>query len=1156
MKQIKIKSVAKESAEDNTNELTITVDAKRTIADIEGLLTAIVQSSEDAIISKTLEGIVTSWNPAAEKLFGYTSTEMIGLPITKIIPKDRLDEEPEIIKKIKAGEIIAHFETQRVSKEGKLIDISLTISPVKDTKGNIIGASKIARDITHQVEARRRIQENEILNRTILESSPDCVKVIDSGGRIQFMNTNGLCAMEIDDFDTVKDKPWTELWGKENKHLVEEAITKSLQGEIATFQAFCPTAKGTPKWWDVNLSSIKEMASGKVLSLISVSRDITANKKIEKALKESDERLRLATQTSGVGIWEWNLITNKVRWDAQMFHIYGVEPTADGFIEYETWSNAVVPEDLAEQERILQDTVKNIGSSKRSFKIYRANDHVPRYIEAIEIVRTKANGEAEWVVGTNIDITGRKELIEQLDATVNQLRLYENVIINSHDAILITEAEPFELPGPRIVYANEAFYKLTGYTPEETIGETPRILQGPKTDRNQLDKIKAALRKKESVKVELINYTKEGKEFYVEFEIVPVADEKGLVTHFVSVQRDVTERKIAEEKINKLATHLDLSTTSADVGVWLLDINSEKLEWSAQHKRMWGYKETRTDLGYEDWHEVIHPEDKERCFAEVEAAMNEKRKYEVDYRIHRANDGVQRWVKSVGQYQYNDNGQAVTLTGISIDITDAKIAVEKIKDSEKRYNLMLMQSPFAFLILKGKDMVVHLANESMKEVLGKGADIEGKPLLEVIPEIKGQAFPDLLDNVYNTGIPFAANEMLAQLTRNGKLEDVYFNYVYQPYFEADNTILGVTVIAYDVTATVLSNNKIKESEERFRSLTQTLPQLIWVTDAQGNAEFASFRWKEYTGIELGGEKAWRQIVHPDDYDNINAGWIHSLTKGNNYTFDVRLKSKSGEYRWHTVKGEPVLDKENKIVKWVGAFTDIHEHKIREEKKDEFISIASHEMKTPLTIAKAYLQMLEISLDESNEDANLYAKKASQSVNRLNELISELLDVSKIRLGKLNYTVTTFNFNDMIESTVENIQLTSPKHTIIKTGKVNNELTGDKERLQQVVINLLTNSIKYSPGEDKVFITVEQIKDMIKVSVKDTGIGIAQQSLDKIFEKYHRVEEHAVHFQGLGIGLFISYEIIQRHHGKLWAESEVGKGSTFYFTIPLHSVSIK
>ena len=373
-----------------------------------------------------------------------------------------------------------------------------------------------------------------------------------------------------------------------------------------------------------------------------------------------------------------------------------------------------------------------------------------------------------------------------------------------------------------------------------------------------------------------------------------------------------------------------------------------------------------------------------------------------------------------------------------------------------------------------------------------------------------------------------------------------------PIIDQDGKVEAIAGTTRDITMQIEARKKIEESEERFRSLAQTLPQLVWVTDAQGNTEFTSLRWKEYSGIEPQSEAGWTEIVHPDDYVNINAAWAHSLNTGEPYAFEVRLKNKDGDYRWHAVKGEAVLDKEDKIVKWVGAFTDIQDQKLREEKKDEFISVASHEMKTPLTTAKAYLQMLELMLDKKNEVANLYAKKASQSVDRLNELIGELLDVSKIRLGKLDYRITTFDFNEMIESTVENVKLTSRTHTIIKTGKVNDEVTGDKERLQQVVINLLTNAIKYSPRAEQVFLTVEQKNNMVQVSVKDNGIGIPDKSLNKIFEKYYRVEEDSMHFQGMGIGLFVSYEIIQRHHGKLWAESEPGKGSTFSFTIPLNS----
>lgn len=147
---------------------------------------------------------------------------------------------------------------------------------------------------------------------------------------------------------------------------------------------------------------------------------------------------------------------------------------------------------------------------------------------------------------------------------------------------------------------------------------------------------------------------------------------------------------------------------------------------------------------------------------------------------------------------------------------------------------------------------------------------------------------------------------------------------------ADGKYYGCSWTFRDITEQRNNERAVKESEERFRSLAQTLPQLVWITDAQGNQEFASPRWKEYSGIELDGKKAWQEIVHPEDYENINAAWSRSLTTGDTYISNVRLKSKLGEYRWHIVKGEPVLDSENKIVKWVGSFTDIHEHKRAED----------------------------------------------------------------------------------------------------------------------------------------------------------------------------------------------------------------------------------
>ena len=279
-------------------------------------------------------------------------------------------------------------------------------------------------------------------------------------------------------------------------------------------------------------------------------------------------------------------------------------------------------------------------------------------------------------------------------------------------------------------------------------------------------------------------------------------------------------------------------------------------------------------------------------------------------------------------------------------------------------------------------------------------------------------------------------------------------------------------------------------------------------------------------------------------------WEQSVATGRQFNMEILLMRKADKtYRWHLSVATPILNDEGKIISFVGSAIDNHEQKTKERIKDEFIGIASHELKTPLTTAKAYIQLLQISMDETQYKDLIFANKAAVAIDRLNDLIGELMDVSKIQNGKLDLDITSFNFNEMIADAVESIQYVALLHKIKISGTIKGAVRSDKERLKQVVINLLSNAVKYSPGTKNVFVHLSTSKGGIQVSIRDTGIGIRKESLEKIFERYYREEQRAIHFQGLGIGLFISYEIIQRHNGKIWAESEPGIGSTFYFTIP-------
>jgi PAS domain S-box-containing protein len=226
-----------------------------------------------------------------------------------------------------------------------------------------------------------------------------------------------------------------------------------------------------------------------------------------------------------------------------------------------------------------------------------------------------------------------------------------------------------------------------------------------------------------------------------------------------------------------------------------------------------------------------------------------------------------------------------------------------------------------------------------------------------------------------------------------------------------------------------------------------------------------------------------------------------------------------------------------------------EVKILNDKKDEFIGLASHELKTPLTSITGYLQIL--SRLKPDEKSKKFVNKTINQVKKLSGLVSDLLDISKIEAGKLELSDVPFDINSIVEEAVELIQHSQGSHEVRYTpNTLPLMVMGDSQRIEQVIINLLTNAIKYSPSASLVEVSLQHTQHEITVSVKDYGFGIEQKHLDKIFSRFYRVEGVGPTISGLGIGLYLSHEIIQRHGGKLWAESEPGKGSTFSFTLPL------
>ena len=248
-----------------------------------------------------------------------------------------------------------------------------------------------------------------------------------------------------------------------------------------------------------------------------------------------------------------------------------------------------------------------------------------------------------------------------------------------------------------------------------------------------------------------------------------------------------------------------------------------------------------------------------------------------------------------------------------------------------------------------------------------------------------------------------------------------------------------------------------------------------------------------------------------------------------------------------IVGSVTTDKHRKEI--TSFVLDITERKKLEQRKDEFIGIASHELKTPLTSVKGYVQILERIITQMGDDKlKGYVKKTNNYINKLNSLIADLLDVSKVQAGKLQLNYSNANINEILKESIESIQNTQTYHNIIKSN-ISSKIMIDSHRVEQVITNLLSNAIKYSPKSETVIVKAKEFKDKIMIYIQDFGLGISQIDSEKIFERFYRSETTSQMISGLGIVPYISWEIVQRHGGKMWVNSQIGQGSKFYFTLP-------
>ena len=479
------------------------------------------------------------------------------------------------------------------------------------------------------------------------------------------------------------------------------------------------------------------------------------------------------------------------------------------------------------------------------------------------------------------------------------------------------------------------------------------------------------------------------------------------------------------------------------------------------------------------------------------------------------------------------------------------------------------QAPGFMAVLRGPDNVFDLANQAYERLIGR-ANFIGVPLREVLPELTDQGFFELLDQVRETGNPFVGRSMPVTL-RSDETDHrtIFVDFIYQPIRDSRGHVEGIFVQGADVTGREAALSALRESEGRFRTIANLVPQMVWSARGNGEVDYCNQRWYDFTGLPEGATRGheWDVALHPEDRDRAWTLWRRCLATGEPYDIEYRMRFNTGEYRWVLGRALPMRDATGQIVRWMGTCTDIQDQKGVQEvlersqealrtadrQKDHFLAMLAHELRNPLAPIATAAQLLKMAPDRVQN-----VLQASEIIDRqtihMGNLVEDLMDVSRVTRGLTTLKRRRVRLSAIVEAAIEQAMplMTRRGHRFSLADRSDGvELWADPSRLTQILSNLLNNAAKYTPPNGTVALEIESHGTDVLLRVRDNGIGIAPALLSRVFELFAQAESTPDrHEGGLGVGLALARSLTRLHGGTLTAFSAgVGEGATFELRLP-------
>ena len=545
-----------------------------------------------------------------------------------------------------------------------------------------------------------------------------------------------------------------------------------------------------------------------------------------------------------------------------------------------------------------------------------------------------------WRRETRLRILAQRQAIKNTEESENRIRSFFNEV----------PVGLCVLKGPDHIFefANNAYLELVGIT--DVIGKSlSQVLPELETEGfiSLLDNVYRTGKTFYSDEAPLMINQSGRKQQYISFSNQAFKNIDGEIEGILASVFDVTEnvnaKKQVEEKkqeLQKTAEYLKLATDAANVGIWSFDLKTQILSWSQRHKSMWGYDDEQLqDLSYEDWFRIILPSDKAKVVEKVEEARVNHTTYNVDYCINRENDGVLRCIHSVGKYYYNDSGEAETLTGISMDITEQKESDDKIKEARELFETTLQNVPSAIYNFDKTGKIVYL-NELGANQIGY-ANIEDVLAEKDVLQLRKRAH-ETFDILNEQGEPMPLEQGSTALTfKTGKSTEVVTQLINKktgasswllskaaPLYDENGGLIKVIATSTDITLQKTSEQALRKSEEHFRTFANSMQNMAWIANADGGIFWFNQQWYDYTGSTLEEMEGWgwQKVHHPDYIKKVREFVDEALKRDEAFALTFPLRNFDGEYRWFLTHVYPLKDTTGKVERWIGTNTDITEQK--------------------------------------------------------------------------------------------------------------------------------------------------------------------------------------------------------------------------------------